>query len=57
MTTRSSEDVINQSDACGRRRWSRIFIVVVVHVKTFVSTLVSVIKVSKPFQYVLSIVL
>jgi hypothetical protein len=46
--------VINQSDACGRWRWSCIFIVIVVRVKTFVSTLVSVIKVNKPFLYVLS---
>jgi hypothetical protein len=56
-TTRSSEDAINQSDACGRWRWSRVFIVIVARVKTFVSTLVSVIKVNKPFLYVLSIVL
>jgi hypothetical protein len=56
-TTRSSEDAINQSEAYGRWRWSRVFIVIVVHVKTFVSTLVSVIKVNKPFLYVLSNVL
>jgi hypothetical protein len=56
-TTRSSEDAINQSDACGRWRWSRVFIVIVVRVKTVVSTLVSVIKVNKPFLYVLSNVL
>jgi hypothetical protein len=43
-TTRSSEDAINQSEACGRWRWSHVFIVIVVRVKTFVSTLVSVIK-------------
>jgi hypothetical protein len=53
-TTRSSEDAINQSEACGRWRWIRVFIVIVVRVKTFVSTLVSVIKVNKPFLYVLS---
>jgi hypothetical protein len=52
-TTRSSEDAINQSEACGRWRWSQVFIVIVVRVKTFVSTLVSVIKVNKPFLYVL----
>jgi hypothetical protein len=56
-TTRSSEDAINQSDACGRWRWSRVFIVIVVRVKTFESTLVSVIKVNKSFMYVLSNVL
>jgi hypothetical protein len=56
-TTRSSEDAINQSEACGRWRWSRVFIVIVVRVKTFVSTLMSVIKVNKPFLYVLSNVL
>jgi hypothetical protein len=56
-TMRSSEDVINQSEARGRWRWSRVFIVIVVRVKTFVSTLVSVIKVNKPFLYVLSNVL
>jgi hypothetical protein len=56
-TTRSSEDAITQSEACGRWRWSRVFIVIVVRVKTFVSTLVSVIKVHKPFLYVLSNVL
>jgi hypothetical protein len=36
---------------------SRVFIVIVARVKTFVSTLVSVIKINKPFLYVLSIVL
>jgi hypothetical protein len=46
-TTRSSEDAINQSEACGRWRWSRVFIVIAVCVNTFVSTLVSVIKVNK----------
>jgi hypothetical protein len=51
-TTRSSEDAINQSDACGRWRWSHVFIVIVVRVKTFESTLVSVIKVNKPFLYI-----
>jgi hypothetical protein len=56
-TIRSSEDAVNQSDACGRWRWTRVFIVIVVRVKTFVSTLVSVIKVNKSFLYVLSIVL
>jgi hypothetical protein len=56
-TTRSSEDAINQSEACGRWRWSRVFIVIVVRVKTFVSTFVSVIKVNKPLLYVLSNVL
>jgi hypothetical protein len=56
-TTWSSEDAINQSEACGRWRWSRVFIVIAVRVKTFVSTLVSVIKVNKPFLYVLSNVL
>jgi hypothetical protein len=56
-TTRSSEDAINQSEACGRWRWSRVFIVIAVRVKSFVSTLVGVIKVNKPFLYVLSIVL
>jgi hypothetical protein len=49
--------VIHQSDACGRWRWNRVFIVIIVRVKIFVSTLVSVIKVNKPFLYVLSIVL
>jgi hypothetical protein len=49
-TTRSSEDAVNQSNACGRWRWSRVFIVIVVRVKTFVCTLVSVIKVNKPFS-------
>jgi hypothetical protein len=34
-----------------------VFIVIVVRVKTFVSTIVSVIKVNKPFLYVLSNVL
>jgi hypothetical protein len=53
-TTRSSEDAINQSEAYGRGRWSRVFIVIVVRVKTFVSTFVSVIKVNKPYLYVLS---
>jgi hypothetical protein len=56
-TTRSSEDAVNQSDACGRWRRSRIFIDIVVRVKTFESTLVSVIKVNKYFLYVLSIIL
>jgi hypothetical protein len=56
-TTRSSEDAINQSDASGRWRWSRVFIVIVVRVKTFESTIVSVIKVNKYFLYVLSNVL
>jgi hypothetical protein len=56
-STRSSEDAINQSEACGRWRWSRVFIVIVVRVNTFESTLVSVIKVNKPFLYVLSNVL
>jgi hypothetical protein len=56
-TTRSSEDAINSSEACGRWRWSRVFMVIVVRVKTFVSTPVSVIKVNKPFRYVLSNVL
>jgi hypothetical protein len=32
----------------------RVFIVIIVRVKTFESTLVSVIKVNKPFLYVLS---
>jgi hypothetical protein len=54
-TMRSSEDAINQSDACGRWRWSRVFIDIVVRVKTFESTLVSVIKVNKSFLYVLKI--
>jgi hypothetical protein len=45
---------IHRSDAYGRWRWSRIFTFIVVHVKTFVSTLMSVIKVNKPLLYVLS---
>jgi hypothetical protein len=49
-TTRSSKDAINQSEACGRWRWSRVFIDIIAHVKTFKSTLVSVIKVNKPFS-------
>jgi hypothetical protein len=56
-TTRSSEDAINQSEACGRWRWSLVFIIIIFRVKTFVSTLVSVIKVNKSFLYILSIVL
>jgi hypothetical protein len=56
-TTRSSEDAINQSDACGRWRWIHIFIVIDVRVKTFMSTLVSVIKVNKPFLHIFRIVL
>jgi hypothetical protein len=56
-TTRSSEDAINQSEAYGRWRRSRVFIVIAVRVKTFVSTLVIVTKVNKSFLYVLSNVL
>jgi hypothetical protein len=43
-TTRSSEECSQPVRCCGRWRWSRVFIVIVVRVKTFVSTLVSVIK-------------
>jgi hypothetical protein len=56
-TTRNSVDAIKQSDAGGRWRWSRVFIVNAVRVKTLVSTLVSVIKVNKSFLYVLNNVL
>jgi hypothetical protein len=48
---------INQLDVCGRWRWSRVFIIIVIRVKTFESTLVSVIKFYNPFLYVLSNVL
>jgi hypothetical protein len=48
---------IHQSDACGRWRWCCIVTIIVLCVKTFESTLVSVIKVNKHFLYVLSNVL